>query len=949
VASRWALVERTAQVTELRSAVAALASRPAGRFLVIEGAAGIGKSRLMAETRGFAAEANLQVLSARGTELEREHAYGLVRQLFEPAVRSANGQAQASLLSGAAAAAATVVGQLASDRDTPGEHSVMHGLFWLTTNLCQRGPTVCLADDLHWADASSLRFLAYLLPRLEGLPLLVVGALRPGEPGAETRLLNMIVSDPAAAALRPAPLSRQAVAQLLGDALGRDAHPDFVAACHSATAGNPLMVRHIAATVLAEGLPTTAESASEVAAIGSRAVIRWVSNRLAAMPPDSARFARAASILDEGAQLRDVVAVAGLGFDTGGQALHELERAEILAPNGRDGQGGIGFVHPLVRQAVHESLSRAERAAGHNRAAQVLADKDAPPEQVAAHLMLTAPAGDPAVVHQLRTAASKAVARGAPESAFAYLRRCLSEPPTDDERPELLVEIGSAATLVDLEAAAGYLRQAHATTGDTRRRATIACMLGSVLLYSNRLDESLSVLSEVIDTLPASDVDLRRRVQAYILNMFIVEPRRQSIVHGLRHLWQLKPHHSVGGRLLDCVLAFHDMKACRPEAVERARRGLADGVLIDQAAGDAPIGSAWVVLLAADDESAMASIDASMARSRSRGAVRDLAPAYGFRALCWLRRGNLAEAETDAREAGRAVETARIDVGRQWIAPYLAEALLEQGRLDAAQAALDWAHVPDVVPLNGSSYLVLDARARLLRQRDRLEEALEAALTCGRFWTAAAGSNPAMLAWRSEVALCLHGLGRDAEARDYADEEVVLARQWGAPWALGHALRVSGLVRGGDEGLRQLTGASAVLGPSPARLEYAKTMVDLGMALRRAGRTVDARRWLRDGMELADSCGAAPVTKQARAELLASGVRLRKPTAYGPAALSPSERRVAELAAAGSSNREIAEALFVTTKTVEVHLTAVYRKLGTNRRTQLAAQLAAAGHTDQAG
>ena len=962
VASRWALVERTAQVSELRAAVSALQDRPAGGFLVIEGAAGIGKSRLMAEARGFATTAGLQVLSARGTELEREHAYGMVRQLFEPMLAndsandSANGnpndsakdndsgigsgrdndEAKRTLLSGAAAAAASVLGQPDEDGGTPGELSVMHGLFWLLVNLCQRRPIVCLADDLHWADAASLRFLAYLLPRLEGLAVLVIVALRPGEPGAETRLLNMIISDPAAASLRPAPLSLQAVHRLLREGLGEDVHPDFVAACHTATAGNPLMVRHIAATVLAEGLPTSAASAKEVAAIGSRAVTRWVANRLAAMPAVTAGFARAASILDEGAQLRDVVAVAGQDFNAGGQALHELERAEILVPTTGDGRVGVGFVHPLVRQAVYESLRRAERAAGHSRAAHVLAAKSSPPEQVAAHLMLTTPAADPAVVRQLRTAASTAVARGAPESAFAYLRRCLSEPPTDDERPELLVEIGSAATMVDLDAAAGYLRQAHATSTDRYRRVQIACLLGSVLHFSSRLDESLAVLTEAAAALPASDVDLRRRAAAYILSLLMVEPRRQTVTRRLVAKWRLAPEPTTGGRLLDCMLAFHDMKACLPEAVELARCALADGVLLEHANGEAPVGSAWVVLLAADADDVMADIDASIAHARERGAVRDLAPAYAFRALGWLRRGNLAEAETDAREACRAVETARVDVGRQWIAPYLADALLEQGRLEAAETALDWAHVPDTVPLTGSSYLVLDVKARLLRLRGRPDEALEAALTCGRFWTAADGLNPAFLPWRSEAALSLHAIGREDEAFEHADAEVTLARRWRAPWALGHALRIAGLVRGGPEGLRLLSEAISVLAPSPARLEHAKSLVDLGTMLRHAGRTADARRPLRAGAGIADACGASMVLKQARAELLATGVRLRKPTSYGPQALSPSERRVAELAAGGRSNREIAETLFVTTKTVELHLTAVYRKLGTNRRMQLA-------------
>jgi DNA-binding CsgD family transcriptional regulator len=184
--------------------------------------------------------------------------------------------------------------------------------------------------------------------------------------------------------------------------------------------------------------------------------------------------------------------------------------------------------------------------------------------------------------------------------------------------------------------------------------------------------------------------------------------------------------------------------------------------------------------------------------------------------------------------------------------------------------------------------------------------------------------------------LALLQLGRRDEAGPLAEEEVELARAWGAPRALGAALRVAGLVEGGERGLALLEEAVEVLNESPAKLEDAKARTELGAALRRANRRTEAREQLRQGLELATICGAGSLAARAESELLATGARPRRIALSGVASLTPSERRVAELAAEGPTNREIAQALFVTQRTVEVHLTSIYRKLGISSRSQLA-------------
>ncbi len=217
---------------------------------------------------------------------------------------------------------------------------------------------------------------------------------------------------------------------------------------------------------------------------------------------------------------------------------------------------------------------------------------------------------------------------------------------------------------------------------------------------------------------------------------------------------------------------------------------------------------------------------------------------------------------------------------------------------------------------------------------------VEELLAAGRRFESIGGRNPAFLAWRSQAALALLQLGEQDEARRLAAEELELARTWGAPRALGAALRAAGLVEGGKHGLALLEEAVEVLADSPARLEHAKARTELGAALRRANRRSEAREQLRHALELATLCGAAPLAARAETELLATGARPRRISLSGVASLTPSERRVAQMAADGPTNREIAQALFVTTRTVEVHLTSIYRKLDISSRSQLAAALA---------
>jgi predicted ATPase len=240
------LLEREAQVAALQ-AWADAARSGGGRFVVIEGTAGIGKTRLLAEARAIAGSAGMRVLAARGGELEGEFAYGIVRQLFEPLLAAAPPDLRTELLSGPAALMEPLFGasQPAASQNVPAEGSfaILHGLYWLAANVALQRPTLLAIDDLHWADTPSLRWLLYLTRRLEGVPLLVAAGTRPPEgEGRDPTLVAELIADPEAAAIRLEALGRASIAVLARELHGLEPDDAFCAALERATGGNPLFV-----------------------------------------------------------------------------------------------------------------------------------------------------------------------------------------------------------------------------------------------------------------------------------------------------------------------------------------------------------------------------------------------------------------------------------------------------------------------------------------------------------------------------------------------------------------------------------------------------------------------------------------------------------------------------------------------------------------------------------
>lgn len=926
------LVEREGELAAVRRLLDA-AYEGSGGTVLFEGPPGIGKSSVLAAGRASAND--LRVLTARGSELEREFPFGIVRQLLEPVLAAADASERQTLLAGAAALAEHVLLATDPDRSDAPSYSALHGLYWLAVNLADAQPLLLTVDDAQWADLASLRWLLYLAPRLEGVRLALLLASRPDATGPARDLLDELVGSPEVGVVYPNSLSERGTGQLAAELLPAEADPEFVAACHQATGGNPFLLRELLGELSRRAIPPTRESAVLASHLSSQGVGRAVRARLRLLPPECAALARAVAVLGDRAELPLAARLAGVEERAALSATDQLVRAAILEPG-----EPLAFVHPLVSSSVYSELSAGERDEQHARAAAALSEAGAAPDRIALHLLETRPRADAETVTTLRRAAAGASARGAPEVATTYLERARAEPPTEDVGPTLAYELGGAALRAgDLERAIEQLREASRSLADGHARAEAAGMLGSALFLVHRPDEAVAELTASIDRLPEGEREDGLRLQAtrWTAARASLEAWRGVRSRGDRFGSPAESAETTGECLALAVASLHAVREREAaEARELAGRALAKGRLLDDPGPEsAGFWIAPLVLLWADAlEDALAVATDVLGWATRHGSLPAFAMGARLRAYAWWRRGSLAEAEADATSAlGHAALPG--------FPPYgdgaLANVLLAQGKLTEAEEVLREA--PFESGSNRSMFYFLQARARLRAALLRPEEALEDLLECGRLEERWEIRTPAFCNWRADAALLLASVDRQEDGEALAREELERCRAFGAASPLGAALRTLGTLVDGDDGVAHLEEAVAVLERSPARLEHAVSLLELGAAERRAGRRADAREPLRQALELARACGADAAATRAHDELVAAGARPRRDPVESRSNLTASELRVARMAAGGMTNREIAQGLFLTENTIQTHLKSVFRKLGIGSRSQLARAL----------
>ncbi|HEX5192092.1 MAG TPA: AAA family ATPase [Solirubrobacteraceae bacterium] len=928
------LVERAAELDRVRECIdAAAAGR--GSLVLIEGVAGIGKTSVLRHACTIAAHAGCGVRFAAAGPLERDLGWNIVRQLFADVARADDAERE-RLLAGVNGLAAPALG-LAAGSDA----GALHGLYWLTADIAGASPLLLAVDDAQWADPASLSYLTYLVPRLNDLGVLVAVTVRSGEEQRSAELRALSGGRATVIGLRA--MSAAATATLTRSALGDDAAAAFCEACHNVTGGNPFLLHELLEQLRRDRIQPSEESAAQVNAVRPETVTRSVLLRLSTLSEAARALANAVAILGDEGVLAQAATLAELDRADAIAAADELAGADIL-------DAALRFVHPIVQETVLAELSALVQAYQHDRAARMLVEQRAPAERVGVHLLHTEPAGDPWVVERLREAAAAALASGAPVAAATYLERALHEPPPPPNRGLVLFELGAAQARTDL-GGVQRIREALELTAEPHTRAEMMLLLGSTVGLAGDHEQAADVLHAALNE-PHDDGALRVSIDAELAGHCLHASSRLGLA--FERLGGVRLHRAASGSAEHAlrVIAAHAL-ICSGQLDAGAAREVAlaaaDSALVETGGLSQALFVAELLVYADELEAAIAVLDRRIAHARAHGSSPGVALASAFRAQAELRRGAVLRAETDARTALEVLDSEFLGYCRPYVLSFMIDVLVELDRLHEAESLLELAGPRPNWPQLWQHALLTASEARLRAAKGDHMRAAETALECGRRLAPWRPRNPTAVPWRSLAALASARVGEREEAIRLAESELAHARAMAPPRALGVALRTSGLVHGGDPGIALLRESVTVLEGSVARLEHARALVDLGAALRRSGQRADAREPLRAGLDGARRCGARALARRARDELVAAGARPRGPVDAEPELLTPSESRVARLAADGRTNREIAQALFVSLRTVETHLTHVYQKLDIGSRAQLPGALAARVPTPVSG
>ena len=917
-------LERAAELKEL-SALLAAAQEGRGQVCVIEGPNGVGKSRLLDECADSAAALGMSVIRARCSELTRDYPFGVARSLFEPGLIRGGQEFRDELRRGPAGLAKPLFEQQESATD---EFAVIYGLYWLTVNLSEQRPMAILVDDVPWADDFTLRFLVYLAERVDDLSVAVVVAIRSGDPGAESQLIGDLWQAASVPPVRPTELSESAVAEMLAAALpDHRIDAELVQAIHRKTGGNPLFVVAVADAIRA---------GEDVSITTPESLRRYVIRRLARLDPAARELSKAAAVVGCEVPLGDVIQLADLGLDTGFVAAAQLVQANILATS-----DPVFFAHGIILTAIYSVLEPGERLALHSRSAKLLADRRSPPEAVAEHLMKSGGINESWAIDALYGAGRAAARKGAPAAAIRYLRRAIEAFDANAVPPRMLIDLGLAEAAAGESTSLDRFAKALEMVSEPGERADALYSLGQTLYAIGRFAEASAAFRHGA-TLVDDDTQawLRFHGAAASAEFFITTPAERMQPEIIR------PDDladGAGTRVVLAVKSLQEVVSVPPAqwAGDLAMRALGDGALLAEQTSQGPSVNLAVqaLLYAGRLSEAQKAADAAVRDARERGALLAHVEACYARALVLYARGQITDAAADAQAALDGLDWRWHDHRQRAVAIQL-HCMVERAELDEAVSLIERAdeELPEPAA-QGIVALLHLARARVqLRVRN---------LAAARREVEAAGDavgdygpiNPAAFPWRSLAGVIAHFAGEHDRARRLITEEVALAELFEVPIGLGIALRRRARTETGGEAVETLQQALDILAETEARLELARTHAALGSALRRAGRRVDARSHLQKGLDLAHRGGATGVEAQLREELTAAGGRPRRSAVTGVESLTPTELRVAELAAEGLSNRQIAELIFVSRNTIAWHLRNIYRKLQVESREQVSQSL----------
>jgi DNA-binding CsgD family transcriptional regulator len=899
----------------------------AGCGVWLEGVPGVGKSSLVRRSIGRAAEQGLLVLEARAIDHMQGFPYGLAWSLLWNDLPTPAAYQHGLHTDGS--------GQpLAVDVGPAGELAVLHRLAGAVTDLASTRPVLLAVDDAHWSDLPSLRWLLYLTQRIDRLPVAIVAAARMHEPSMPGPLLRQLAAQPAFTRVTVHPLSPAAVSSVVLARLPA-ASGELCRDCQRLTDGNPFLLDLLLTSMIVAGRTSDAAAHAWMQTAATEAVSDDVSVRIGRLGPLAAGVVDAVTILGDGANVGEVAGLCGSDVDSVLAAVEALAAVDVLAP-----ELPPSFAHPLLRAAVEHGMPAARSARLHRAAAALLDRRGVAVERVAAHLLEAVPTADVWVVSRLRAAAKRSLTGGAPAAAVDLLRRAIDEPPAIEDRVDVQVELAEAEIAAGEPAALERMQQALELVDDDTARADLLHRHGWMLYRAGRFDDAFTAFDAGRRIPTSEDTDVQARLAMAHLAVGALTGRCDvdAIDRCLAETVLANPAAGAARRELLVQSAVAEVFAARDHerACRLAHQALGDGAMLREDGLTFAYSVAVSVLFWCD---ALHDALEELARAVDHVGARADLSLFGYvlfgRAQPRYWCGDVAGAAADA---GSSVDLwaggwhERLPVARYW----LSMALVELDDLVTAELSLPDPDTSDT----GPEPFGHAARGHIALARGDVDAARDALRVCE---TLSEGlpflGNPATYPWRADAAIAAKLAGDEDDARRLAEEDLRLASSFGAARPLGVALRTAALVAEDEDRAGLLERAVDVLDRSPALLERCRTLVEFGSELRRRGRRSDARDPLYRGLDLARRSGLVRLERRAVDELRATGARPRRRDVTGPGALTPTETRVAELAAHGHSNREIAQLLFVTRKTVEWHLSHAYTKLGIDGRLQLAMAL----------
>ena len=891
------ILERDDDLNLCSSALEGVRGR-AGATIVVEGAAGIGKSELLARVCAESAVRGVTPLLVRGGEHDQALAFGGVRTLLGRWVAGHNDRDRRRLFAGAAEFAKVPLGLPHSRRGSV--IGFIEALYWLVVNatdVVERDDALLFAvDDAHWLDEESLNWLEYLAGRLTSLPVVVVLAYRPDGGGAAPALARIALQ--ASRTIRPRPLSLDAVRTVVGHSLGPSADETFCVAFHRHSGGNPFYLRGMLDLARERRLTPTAASAAKVAGLTPRQVVSHLNERLGSLGPAARRLAHALAVFGRGSPLGHVIRFGGLTPEEGRRAYDQLCKASILAD-----QPSVDFRHPIIRSAVYDAIDPTERSDAHLAAARLLHDDGEDADLVAAHLLHVRTAADPWVVDRLVAAAAEAMGSGLAGTAARYLGRAVAEPPALKRRCEVRIRHGQALALGEMAAALPELRAAYDLALDDAQRTEAAIALAKTHGYANQLGDAVRLLDRALDN--CADGVPRGQLRAEQLlwaAWWADDPHRPD---RMRLLDEIAPPLRGANHLERLLITLHAWSLVlrgqpRNDAAAAIEPVLRNGVTLADLDQGMEVGTVTAfVHLYSDDLTVAGALFDQAVREFDRDGWRGthLAFARTHQGNVALRQGRLADAVVDADTAIRLADrTGPGTPAEHFATGTLIEALLARGDLHRAAAIRTARGYGDVQP----DALVLPIPWGVVGALElACGETRKAATTlrrAGQWLEHAHLPNPSLCAWRFDLARALRHTSPD-EAQELAETGKRRADLFGSPLVRARALRTLAELRPAAS-TDLLEEAVELLRDGPNRLDHAHTLAELATAMTRGGH--DATELLSDALAVADECGAmslrAPLVRK-----LGSDPKPRKVNA-----LTPRQQRVARLAADGHSDAEIA-------------------------------------------